>query len=132
MHPYVMALALAASAMTGVAQAEIVVIGHPNGPGLTKDEIADVYLGKNNAVSPIDQPEAAAIRADFYRKATGKEPAQVKATWSRLTFTGKAQPPKEVGDSAAVKKAVASDPKAVGYVDKAAVDGSVKVLLRLE
>ena len=36
--------------------------------------------------------------------------------------------PKEVGDSAAVKKAVAADPKAIGYIEKSAVDGSVKVL----
>ena len=27
---------------------------------------------------------------------------------------------------------VAADPKAVGYIDKAAVDGSVKVVLMLE
>jgi ABC-type phosphate transport system substrate-binding protein len=36
--------------------------------------------------------------------------------------------PKEAGDSAAVKKAVASDPKAIGYIEKSAVDASVKVI----
>ena len=58
-------------------------------------------------------------------------PAQVKAVWSRLVFSGKAQPPKEHADAAAVKKAVAADPKAIGYIDKAALDGTVKAALTL-
>jgi hypothetical protein len=76
--------------------------------------------------------ESAPIRAEFYKKATGRDAAQIKALWSRLVFSGKAQPPKELADSAAVKKAVAADPKAVGYIEKAAVDGSVKVLATIE
>ena len=115
-------------AISGAAQAQFVVVGHPNAPALSNEQIADIYTGKTQIVMPLDQPESATIRADFYKKATGKEPAQVKALWSRLIFTGKAQPPKEVPDSAAVKKAVAADSKAVGYIDKAAADGSVKVL----
>ena len=59
---------------------------------------------------------------------TGKDAAQVKAVWTRLIFTGKATPPKEVASSADVKKAVASDPKAIGYMEKGAVDSSVKVV----
>lgn len=114
------------------AQAEVVVVGHPSAAALSKEQIADIYSGKSQAAAPLDQPESAPIRADFYKKATGKDLPQVKALWSRLTFSGKGQPPKEVADSAAVKKAVAADPKAIGYVDKAAVDGSVKVLATFE
>ena len=62
----------------------------------------------------------------------GRDPAQVKSIWSRLTFTGKAQPPKQLPDSAAVKKAVAADPKGVGYIEKSAVDASVKAVLTLD
>jgi hypothetical protein len=36
-----------------------------------------------------------------------------------------------MADAAAVKKAVAADPKSVGYIDKADVDSSVKVVLAL-
>jgi hypothetical protein len=39
--------------------------------------------------------------------------------------------PKALSDSAAIKKAVAADPKAVGYIDKADLDASVKVVLPL-
>jgi ABC-type phosphate transport system substrate-binding protein len=125
-------LALVALLATGSAQAQVVVIGHHGAAALSKEQIADVYTGKSQAATPLDQPEAAAVRADFYKKATGKDLPQVKALWSRLTFSGKGQPPKEVADSAAVKKAVAADAKAIGYVEKSAVDGSVKVLATLE
>ena len=121
-------LAFVMLAISGATQAQTVVIAHPNAAALTNEQIADIYNGKSQVAMPLDQPESATIRADFYKKATGKDPAQVKALWSRLIFTGKAQPPKEVPDAAAVKKAVAADPKAIGYIDKAAADGSVKVL----
>lgn len=114
------------------AHADIVVVGHPGAAPLTKEQVADIFLGKVQSAAPVDQPESAPIRAAFYKAATGKEPPQVKALWARLAFTGKAQPPKEVADAAAVKKAVAADPKAVGYIDKDAVDDSVKVLLTLQ
>lgn len=130
MQKHIITLALGLLALT--ARADIVVIGHPSAAALTKDQVADIYSGKSQAATPLDQPESAAVRAEFYKKATGKDLAQVKALWSRLTFTGKGQPPKEVADSAAVKKAVAADPKAIGYIEKSAVDGSVKVLAAVE
>jgi len=117
----------------GIAQAtDIVVVGHPSAAALTKDQVADIYTGKSQAAAPIDQPDSAAVRADFYKKVTGKDLPQVKAIWSRLTFSGKGQPPKEVIDSAAVKKVIAADPKAIGYIEKSAVDASVKVLVSVE
>jgi len=76
-------------------------------------------------------PESNPVREAFYKKATDRDRAQIKAVWSRLAFTGQGQPPKELADAEAVKKAVAADPKAVGYIDKADVDASVKVVLVL-
>ena len=124
------AAALALVAATS-AQAELVVIVNPAAGNLTTDQVADIFLGRNTAFTPVDQAEGSAVRAEFYKKATGRDPAQVKAVWSRLVFSGKGQPPKEHADAAAVKKAVAADPKAVGYIDKSALDGSVKAALTL-
>ena len=67
-------------------------------------------------------------KAEFYKKVTDKDASQAKALWSKLVFTGKASMPKEVPNSAAVKNAVAANPKAIGYMEKSAVDGSVKVV----
>ena len=126
------AVALVFALAGHVHAADLVIIGHPSAAALSKDQAADVFLGKNAALTPVDHPEAAPIRADFYKRATGRDLAQVKSVWSRLVFSGKAQPPKELPDAAAVKKAVAADPKVVGYIEKSAVDGTVKVLAAVE
>lgn len=124
------ALALVA---TCASAADLVVIANPAAATpLTKDQVADLFLGKSQTLAPVDQSESSAIYADFYRKATGRDVAQVKATWARLVFSGKAQAPRQLPDSAAVKKAVAADPKAVGYIEKSALDSSVKTVLSLD
>lgn len=131
----VCALTLAAAS----ANAEIVVIVNPKNPAasLTAEQVAALYLGNSSAfpdggaAALADQPESAGIRGTFYEKATGRSAAQAKATWARLTFTGKGTPPKELKSDADVKAFVASDPKAIGYIDSSAVDGSVKAVLKL-
>jgi ABC-type phosphate transport system substrate-binding protein len=77
----------------------------------------------------LDPLEGGAAREAFYSQVAGKSASQVKAAWSRLMFSGKGTPPKELGSSAEVKKMIASNPNAIGYIEKSAVDGSVKVLL---
>ena len=112
------------------ALAEVVVVVNPKAAeaSMTKDQIAQFFLGKSSSMTPVDQPEDAPVRAEFYKKVTDKEASQAKALWSKLVFTGKATPPKEVANSAAVKAAVAANPKAIGYMEKSAVDSSVKVV----
>ena len=114
------------------ADSDIVVIVNPAAADLTKEQVSDLFLGKIKIYKPLDLPNSAALKAEFYQKVSGHDLSQVKATWSRLLFTGQAQPPKELPDAAAVKKAVAADPKAVGYISKADVDASVKVILELQ
>jgi hypothetical protein len=94
--------------------------------------VAEVYLGRDNSLVPIDLPDAAALRGEFYSKVTGKDAAQVKAVWTKLIFTGKATMPQSAGSPAEVKSKVAANDKAIGYVDKSAVDGSVKVIFTIE
>jgi hypothetical protein len=117
--------------LAAVAQADVVVIGNLAAPTMSKDEVSQFFLGKSQAMKPVDRSSADPIKAQFYQKLSGQDLSQVKATWSRLVFTGKASAPKELPDAAAVKKAVAADPKAIGYIDKSEVDTTVKVLLTL-
>jgi ABC-type phosphate transport system substrate-binding protein len=122
------ALTLAAAA----AHAEVVVIvsSKSTAATMTADDIANIYLGKSTAMKPVDN--ATPVRAQFYSQVAGKDEAQVKAIWSKLVFTGKATPPKELPSSAEVVKAVSADPNAIGYIDKSAVDGSVKVVYEVK
>ena len=117
--------------LVAVAQADVVVIGNLAAPTMSKDEVSQFFLGKSQAMKPVDRSSADPIKAQFYQKLSGQDLSQVKATWSRLVFTGKASAPKELPDAGAVKKAVAADPKAIGYIDKSEVDATVKVLLTL-
>ncbi|MYM70798.1 hypothetical protein GTP55_03425 [Duganella sp. FT109W] len=123
--------ALGAAALP--ASAEIVVIVSKQNPAtrMFSEQASQFFLGKSNLFTPVDQADGSAIRNEFYKKVADKDAAQVKALWSKLVFTGKATPPKEFPNSADVKKAVAADPKAIGYIDKSAVDDTVKVILTL-
>ena len=122
------ALGLASAANAG----DVVVVMAAGATAPSKDVIANVYLGRSTELKPVDLPESNPARQYFYKKATDRDAAQVKAVWSRITITGQGKPPKELADAAAVKKAVAADPKAIGYILKADVDSTVKVILSLE
>lgn len=115
------------------ASAEVVVIVSQKNPAsrMFSEQASQFFLGKSNLFTPVDLPESSAVRAEFYKKVADKDTAQVKALWSKLVFTGKATAPKEYASAAEVKKAVAADPKAIGYIEKSAVDDTVKVILTL-
>jgi ABC-type phosphate transport system substrate-binding protein len=129
---------LALSGLASQAQVAVVVGAKSAAASMTAAQAADLFLGKSDQLAGVgvalllDHPEGDALRDQFYTKVTGKSAAQVKAAWSRLVFSGKATPPKEVANSAEVKKLVATNANAVGYIEKSAVDGSVKVLLSVD
>jgi DNA-binding transcriptional LysR family regulator len=128
------ALASIALSAAAPAHAELVVIVSAKNPtaALTAEQIANVYLGKDASFSPLDLPESAALRGEFYSKVTRKDSAQLKAMWARLIFTGKAQPPKQIASSAEAVRQVAASERAMAYVDKSAVDASVRTVLKVE
>jgi ABC-type phosphate transport system substrate-binding protein len=102
---------------------------------LTKNQVSDIFLGRlklltdGKPVDPIDQPEGSPTRIAFYAKFVGKTPAELKAHWAKIIFTGRGQPPPTVpGDSDALLR-VAQDPRAIAYIDRALADGRVKILI---
>jgi hypothetical protein len=126
------------SAISSHAQVVVVVGAHSTATALTAEQAASLYLGKSDQVPGVgtglllDQAESSPIREAFYSKAAGKSQSQVKAAWSRLVFSGKGTPPKEIGTTAEIKKLLANNQNAVGYIEKSAVDPTVKVLLSVE
>ena len=128
------AAVLCIGSASAFAQVAVVVNPKSSLATMTADQVSGIFLGKSNTLPsggtalPTDLPDSAATRELFYTKVTGKSTAQVKAAWSRLVFSGKATPPKEFGSAADVKKFVASNPDAIGYIEKSAVDSSVKVV----
>jgi ABC-type phosphate transport system substrate-binding protein len=133
-------VAAAGIAISIPVRAELVVIVNPKNPAasLSADQVAQIFLGKSSsfpgggAATPINIAEGVALRDEFYIKVADKNPGQVKAYWAKQMFSGKGSPPRELGSSADVKHAVASDANAIGYVEKSAVDSSVKAVLTVQ
>ena len=119
-------------ALMGVRQVraeELVVIVNPAAPAINMEQVMDLYLGRGSGRTPLDQVATSPIYVEFYKKAIGRDTAQIKAIWSKILFTGRGLPPKQLPNSEAIKKAVAANPNAVGYIEKSLVDASVKVVL---
>jgi ABC-type phosphate transport system substrate-binding protein len=101
---------------------------------LSKSQIEDIFFGRVTHLPaglqavPLDQAEGSSAREEFYTRVFGKSPAQMKAYWSKIIFTGRGQPPKEVTDGTALRKRLADDPTAIGYIDASLVNDSVKVV----
>lgn len=130
------ALTLAASAN---ASAELVVIVSARNPlpALTPDQVAAIFLGQAGRfpdgaeVVALDQRLGSNERKLFYAQVTGKTPALLKAHWSKMVFTGRGQPPREAIDSTSVRRMVADNPSMIGYIDRSALDDSVRPVLVL-
>lgn len=136
-NPLIAVSSLALSLALTTAHAEVVVVVSAKSPvtALSKAQAAQIFLNKavsfpgGGSATPVDQAGGAA-REEFYAKVTGKDAAQLKAYWAQLTFTGKAQRPKQAASAAEVKKLVAGSPGAIGYLAPADVDASLRVVLK--
>jgi ABC-type phosphate transport system substrate-binding protein len=132
------ALLLAISSFASSAYADVVVIvsSRSHIKSLTAEQTTKIFLGKigtfpnGQTALPIDQPEGSAIRDEFYTKVVHKSPAQLTAYWAKIIFTGDGHPPKRLAGNAAVRKAIAGDPNAIGYIDRSAVNRSVRIVLK--
>ncbi len=136
---HLMAAAALALATCANASAELVVIVSARNPlpALSPDQVAAIFLGQagrfpgGGEVVALDQRLGSNEREQFYAQVTGKTPALLKAHWSKMVFTGRGQPPREADDSASVRRLVADNPSMIGYIDRAALDASVRPVLVL-
>lgn len=133
MKAYTLAITLFLFSTSSLA--DVAVIVHPsNGSTIDSTAVTKIFTGKSksfsdgNKVAPVSQSSSSEVTKEFNKKALKKSSSQLKAYWSKLVFTGKGTPPKELSNDAAVLKHVASTPNAIGFVSKGAVDGSVKVV----
>ena len=133
----VLFIALVTSLCASASGADVVVVvvsAKSQVMVLNPNQISDIFLGKTNTFPngrqalPIDLTEGTPARDEFYAKLTGKSAAQIKAHWSKIIFTGRGLPPKEVLNGNEVKRRLAENPNAISYMDQNMVDNSVRVL----
>lgn len=112
------------------------VIVHPSNSNiLDKSDIKKVFLGKSKKFPNGEQAVPIALsegkaRDEFLSAVIEKSESQLKAYWSKLIFTGKGQAPKSVENEAEIVKLISQNPNMIGYVSDAALDDSVKVLIK--
>jgi len=119
------------------AFAELAVIVHPSNSisRISKSDLSDIYLGRSEEFAngsdaePLDQESQSPARRQFNKAVLSMDEGMLRSYWSKLMFSGKGQPPEELSDDDEVRSAVAANPRAIGYIDKSAVNSSVKVIL---
>lgn len=129
---------LALALLAGVAAAaDMVVVVSARSPvtALRAEQVADIFLSEatrfpdGGEVVALDQPIGSPLRDDFYLKVANRTPALMKAYWTKKIFTGRGQPPRELPNSLAVRKLVADNPTLIGYIERSALDASVRPVL---
>ena len=114
----------------------VVIVNKDNQSAVDKAMVAKIYTGDLKAwkdgstVAPIDLPEDNPVRASFSTEVLGKSVGNVKAVWAQLVFSGRALPPKQASSDDEVKKLVAGNKSAIGYVKASSVDDSVKAVIK--
>ncbi|SFB90559.1 phosphate ABC transporter substrate-binding protein [Pseudoalteromonas denitrificans] len=115
--------------------ANVAVIVHPsNSNTVDAAAITKIFTGKAKSFGdgskavPLSQKSSSATTTEFNKKALKKSSSQLKAYWSKLVFTGKGTPPKELSNDADVIKMVSTNPNTIGFVSAGSADGSVKVV----
>lgn len=100
------------------------------------DTLAQIYLKQRrrwpggDAIVPVNRESDSATRAWFARAVLARSPQQLSVYWNRQYFHG-VFPPATLASDEAVRRFVASEKRAIGYVLASTLDGSVRVVLRL-
>jgi ABC-type phosphate transport system substrate-binding protein len=114
---------------------DVVVIVHKdNTSQIDAAYVAQIYTGTlkgwpdGTPVFALDQMEDTPARRQFYTQIVGKSAAAMKAIWSQNIFAGKGLPPKVASPDAEMKRLVATNRNAIGYVLATQADASVRVI----
>lgn len=129
----ILMLAMAVSAPAQIS----VIVAKSNEVKATKAEVKEIFTGaklkwaNGNKIQVIDQPETE-LGKKFYDLVIGKSANQVRRQWTKLLLSGQAAAPIKQPSDKNVKKIVAANPNAIGYIDTGALDGSVREIFRIE
>lgn len=88
-----------------------------------EETVRRIYMGQSRSLIAVNLQEGDETRARFEQEVLGRNADQLRAHWSRLQFTGRATPLREVADDEAVLRHVRNSEHAVGYVSDANLVG---------
>lgn len=133
------ALALGLAAAAGAQEdRRLAVIVHPERRAdLTVDEVAQIYLRRKQhwddgeIIVPLNLASGLPQRAQFSQRVLRQTEARLADYWNRRYFDG-VMPPATLASTTAVRRYVATDRSAIGYVPAGEADASVRVILYID
>jgi len=135
---FLLTLAALPLAHSAAAPALVVIVNPAIGvQHLSRRETVDIFLGRYRTFPsgvfalPIDLDISSAERRQFYLLLAHRDLSDMSSYWARLTFSGKVSPPFAVADARTALDMVANNVNAVAYVDRAVVDGRVRIALEV-
>ena len=124
--------------LCNTALAEIVVVVHPeNTATINERAVRHIYLNKlsrfsnGDRVIPLSRPKGSDITKVFSQRLLKKKPAQLRAYWAKLIFTGRGKPPKEIKSDQKVIELVSENPEYIGFVSRKVNTDKVRVVIEL-
>jgi ABC-type phosphate transport system substrate-binding protein len=129
----ILALLFSASAR---ADDIVVIVNKDNPNAVDLAYVARIYTGATmrwpdgSPVFALDQAEDSAARAQFASAVVGRSVPALRGIWSQNIFAGKGLPPKVASPDSEMKRLVAQNRHAIGYVLSSQVDDSVRVVGR--
>ena len=135
--PLVLLSLFTLAAAPATAEDLVVIVNSDRDVELTRADVAQIYLklrrfwDDGEAIVPINRDSGSRARSDFVRLIFGSEARKLPVHWNRAYFRG-VLPPATLASDEAVKRFVARERLAIGYVAASLVDATVKVVLRLE
>ena len=127
---------LATMAVSVNAEIAVIVSRDNQNAQMDQDSIARIFLGKSSSfpndadATAVDMKKGSDEHNEFTESFLDKTPNQLATYWSRLIFTGRARPNKEVSSAAEMKKIIAKNANMIGYIDASDVDNSVRVVAK--
>ena len=116
----------------------LAIVVHPERAGtLDIEDVARIYLRKRRfwddgtPIVALNREPGTAMRVAFSRRVLHADPPRLQAYWDQQYFAG-IFPPSVLSSGAAVKRYVAADRDAIGYIEWSEVDDSVRVVLKVE
>jgi len=116
----------------------LVIVVHPErAAALDIEDVARIYLrkrrfwGDGTPIVALNREPGTVARVAFSHGVLHADPPRLQAYWDQQYFAG-IFPPSVLSSGAAVKRYVAADRAAIGYIEWSEVDDSVRVVLKVE
>tara|TARA_R110001592_G_scaffold175466_5_gene414733 strand:+ start:57342 stop:57803 length:462 start_codon:yes stop_codon:yes gene_type:complete len=89
---------------------------------LNKKQVMSIFLGRarnfpnGKTAKAFDHGLDSAIREAFFERLTGKQLSDIDAYWARLSYSGRAFPPKSISNVNGILEEVGRNKNAISYV----------------